>query len=310
MTAKDAGRAGGLLRLALSLLLLGVTLYVVGADALVRRVATLDPGLAAVVVALCLLQFPLLAARWWLFARWLDVPLGYRQALGEYTLSTLLNQLLPLGVMGDVMRIARHSVQVGRERPGELAPGRVLLAVVLERASGQLALWLWVLAVAPGWWRLLPDVARAALLIALVALGLALLWFGRRRLRTGILALLSPRRLLVHLPLSLALVALHVAAFALVAQALGFALPPATAVRVVPPLLVATTLPGFFAGWGVREAAAAGLYALSGLAPAEGAVVSMTWAGLGLLASTPGAWFWLRSSKALAQGNTTSASAR
>ncbi len=303
MTADEAGKRRGLVRLLLSLLLLAATLHFSRAGELVGRVVKLDAGFALAAVLACLLQFPLLSARWWLIARWVGVPLAYRQALGEYTLSTLLNQLLPLGVLGDALRLARHAEHVRRERPTDPAPGRVALALVLDRASGQLGLWLWVLFVAPQWWRSLGSAGRApglALLLLAIAL-LVVYWLARRRWRSagtliedGARALLAPRRLLLHLTLSLALVLLHAVAFALVARALAFELGLARALYLVPPLLVAATVPGFFAGFGVREAAAAGLYALSGLSSAEGALVSLSWGCLGLLASAPGVWFWWR----------------
>jgi glycosyltransferase 2 family protein len=305
VTADDAGKRRGLVRLLLSLLLLAATLHFSRAGELVGRVVELDAGFALAAALACLLQFPLLSARWWLIARWLGVPLAYRQALGEYTLSTLLNQLLPLGVLGDALRLARHAEHVRRERPTDPAPGRVALALVLDRASGQLALWLWVLAVAPEWWRSLSSARRAPGLVggfsAVVVSCLIFYWFVRPRwqaaralMEDAARVLLAPRRLLLHLTLSLSLVLLHAVAFALVARALAFELGLARALYLVPPLLVATTVPGFFAGFGVREAAAAGLYALSGLSSAEGALVSLTWGCLGLLASAPGVFFWWR----------------
>jgi len=291
VTAAEPARRHGLFRLAFSLILLAATFAFAGAGDLWSRLA-----LAA--AAVCLLQFPWLALRWWLFARWLGVPLGYGQAVGEYTLSTLLNQLLPFGVLGDAMRLGRHVRASGG------TPARVALALLLDRASGQLALWLWLIALAPGWWRSSSTAASAPVLaLALGALGVAgvaALWLMRRRWQAaraligeGLGALLSPRRLLLHLPLSLLLVALHVATFALIARSLAFELPLSSAARVVPPVLVAATLPAAFAGWGAREAAAAGLFAASGLRAADGALVSLIFGALGLLTSTPGLLFWL-----------------
>jgi glycosyltransferase 2 family protein len=302
--SEASARKKGLLRLAASLLLLVLTLSLVDTRELGQRLAALQPGFALGAALLATAQFPLLAWRWCLFARSLAVPLGFGQALGEYYLSTLLNQILPLGVMGDALRLLRHAERA-RSSAVEQPRARVALALALDRLSGQLGLWLVVLAVAPRWWPLLtsalrPPLAAAALLFAACLL-VALFAVVRRRwqaarslLRDGARALFAPRLLAAHLSLSLLLVASHVTGFVLVARALGYALPVVVAAQVVPPVLVASTLPGFFAGWGPREAAAAGLYHLSGLAAADGALVALCWGSLGLLVSTPGLWRWLK----------------
>jgi hypothetical protein len=215
---------------------------------------------------------------------------------------------LPLGLLGDALRAVRHRDRASREGTVEAPGARALLAILLERASGQIGLWLFVLAVAPWWWRaVLLRLSRSALgaapgsrlllLGAGVAVALfALVWFvrparwlgARELVQEGVKALLAPLNLLVHLPLSLMLVVTHVGVFWLVARALGLALDPALALRIVPLVLVAATLPAFFAGWGVREAAAAGLYHLSGLSAVDGATISLVYGTIGLLASTPG----------------------
>jgi uncharacterized membrane protein YbhN (UPF0104 family) len=253
-------------------------------------------------LALASLQFPLLAARWWFVARKLCVPLGYRRALGEYYLGTLLNQILPFGVLGDALRAVRHARQARIE--ADRSPARVALAVVLERGSGQLALWGVVLAVLPSW----SDSVRRALAatdtstwlaaLPLVAGASVSLWFALRkrpwiaRLRalatSGARVLVLPRNFAVHTLLSLALVVSHVAVFACAAQSLGSALPLVPALRVVPLVLVASTLPAFFSGWGIREAAAAGLYQLAGLSAADGAAIALVFGAVGIVASTPG----------------------
>jgi len=256
--------------------------------------------LAAVVVAS--LQFPLLAARWWFVARKLRVPLGYRRALGEYYLGTLLNQILPFGVLGDALRAVRHARRA-RNEP-DPSPARVALAVVLERGSGQLALWVVVLAVLPSWSDAIrrahatPDASTWLVALALAAGVSVSLWFALRkqvwayRLRglaaSGARVLVLPTNFAVHSLLSLALVLSHVVVFACAAHSLGSSLPLLPALRVVPLVLVASTLPAFFAGWGVREAAAAGLYQLAGLSPASGAAIALVFGAVGLVASAPG----------------------
>ena len=76
----------------------------------------------------------------------------------DYYLSTLLNQLLPLGVAGDVVRALRHRRRLGAQ--GTLGPPA--RAVVLERLSGVCGLALFVVASARSWLAPAGDVALGA----------------------------------------------------------------------------------------------------------------------------------------------------
>jgi uncharacterized membrane protein YbhN (UPF0104 family) len=278
--------------------LLGVTLWLVGAGEVGRRLRVVDTRWLTLTLGIFLAQFPLLAARWWLFARRLAAPLGYRRALSEYFLASLLNQVLPLGVLGDVGRAFRHARSAASPH---VTP--VVLAIVLERASGQVALWLVVAAILPKWWHLarlhsewpslgLPEGLGLLTLLALAA------WVAFRRLRRSqlvrrlgkdaIRALFAPAQAALHLPLSFALLASHVLAFVAIAHGLGIDMPLWSAFHIVPLVLVVTTLPTFVAGWGVREAVLAGLYHLIGLRAADGVSIGLVYGGLSLLASAPG----------------------
>jgi uncharacterized membrane protein YbhN (UPF0104 family) len=134
----------------------------------------------------------------------------------------------------------------------------------------------------------------AASVVLVCALVLALVL--RRRLAPvrdllgdGLRALLMPRSLSVHFPASCALLFLSGVQFWACARALGFPLSLGAAAQIVPPVLLAAALPAFFSGWGVREAAAAALYHLSGLQAAEGALVSVVFGLVSLISSLPAA---------------------
>src|SRR5215813_13170862 len=63
------------------------------------------------IAAFLLLSLPLYllcAWRWHFTAARVGAPLRFRRAWLDYYLSTLLNQVLPIGVAGDVVRAARH----------------------------------------------------------------------------------------------------------------------------------------------------------------------------------------------------------
>src|SRR5690606_10264692 len=68
------------------------------------------------------------------------LPLSH--AWKEYYRSFFLNQILPLGIAGDAVRVGRHA----RKALGEqsVGVGRALSGVLLERWAGQLVLLLWI----------------------------------------------------------------------------------------------------------------------------------------------------------------------
>ncbi|HEX9296504.1 MAG TPA: lysylphosphatidylglycerol synthase transmembrane domain-containing protein [Polyangiaceae bacterium] len=299
---RSRGKGRTSVELAVSALVLVATLYFVGVGQLWARLHTLRPAWLLLGVCLTFVQFALLAGRWWFVALRVGVPLSYRRALAEYYLSTLLNYVAPFGLFGDAVRALRHAARASesaRERP--LA--RVLSAIVLERTSGQMALWLVVLGIAPDWWGIAsPALCSHAWLVlpvgsAVVCALVALAWVGQKRgwlvlLRsvaaTGARVLFLPANLIVHLGLSLTLLTAHIALFIVAAHALGLELAPGPAIRIVPLVLVASSVPAFVGGFGIREAAAAALYHLTGLSAADGAAIALIYGSVGLVASLPG----------------------
>jgi uncharacterized membrane protein YbhN (UPF0104 family) len=285
------------LKVALGVAALTATAWLVNPRSLVERLRALDGRWLAVASAITVLQFFLMAARWCFIARRAGVPLRYRWALGEYYLSALLNFVLPVGVVGDALRAFRHADLLPHKQP--LA--KTALAIVLERASGQLALWLLAVLVAPNWWRVVsaahsaPKLRTLLALVALLAVALAVLARARRwRARLYQLAaaggrlFFAPRNLIVHLTLSLILMASHVALFMAAARALQLDAPLEVALRVVPPILIASTWLALFGGFGTREAAAAALYHLAGRHAADGAAISFVFGAVSVLGSLPG----------------------
>jgi glycosyltransferase 2 family protein len=285
-----------------SVLVLAATLLTVGRGSFWQQLAHPQLGWLSLAAAILLVQFPILATRWCIFAHSLAVPLSFSRALSEYLLATFLNQVLPLGVLGDVTRVIRHARASQRGDCHDYS--RAAGAVVLERASGQMGLGLVVLAVLPTWTALLSwrastgrmlgalglAVGAATVLAAFLLRRLGALKNWRNTARMSIRALVAPRMLALHLPLSLLLVILHTSAFFCIAHAFGFSLSFGTASRMVPLVLVATTLPLFLGGWGIREATVAALYHSAGLASVEGVSIAVVYGCLSLLTSLPGLW--------------------
>ncbi|PVZ03930.1 lysylphosphatidylglycerol synthase transmembrane domain-containing protein [Actinomycetospora cinnamomea] len=236
------------------------------------------------------------AARWCVVARGVGLTLSLRTATTDAYRATLLNSLLPAGVLGDVHRAVRH------HRPGDARGTR---AVVLERVAGQ------AVVVAVGAVVLLAQPSLRAALVgpgALVAVGglvvlvvAATTWLAtaRRaaRWRGGLLAAvrdvregLATRRTGPAV-LGLSLVGLGglLALFVLAARTAGVTAPLGQLLPLVTVALLAMVVPLTVGGWGPREAAAALAFAAVGLDPGQGLATAVVYGVLALIACLPGA---------------------
>lgn len=286
-------------------LLIGLAMLL-DTDQVWSRLRGLRPGWVAAAFLLAVAQTVLSAWRWRYTAGRLDLRLPLRRAVEEYYLAVFLNQILPGGVLGDASRAWRHA------RAPDLAPrrgGSAVRAVVLERASGQLVMTAAAVASAAV---LLADagltfmVVATAVLVALAAAGLTRRSESRgrgAREPSSLLALVgrdarravfSGSALPVQLVSSALIVGSYVITFVLAARAVGIDMPAGALIPLVPPVLVSMLLPISVAGWGVREGAAAAVWAAAGLTPADGVAISVAYGVLVLLGTLPGALVLLR----------------
>ena len=136
-----ARRLHPLFRLAASLGLMAALLFWLEPQTLAAAFAAPEPIWLVAALALSFPQVALSAWRWRLTANRLGAPLRFGEALREYYIATFLNQILPGGVMGDAARAWRHA-RLSRTEAMEGAPVGLAAwhAVLIERASGQLAL--------------------------------------------------------------------------------------------------------------------------------------------------------------------------
>jgi glycosyltransferase 2 family protein len=279
--------------------------------ALAALLGRLAPGHAVLAVLLLAAIAVVSGLRWWLVGRAIGAPLPLRDCVSLMFVGSFFTQVLPTSIGGDAVRIllaGRHGLPYGRAFSG----------VMLERASGLLAL---VVVVAAGalWLgaRLDPPALRLLLLLSLPGLLAVLALLCRldslplpaalARLARPFLALaadarrvlLAPRVSLVLLLLSAVAQLLTVGAVWLLAQGLGLALGLADSLALVPAIVLITFFPLSFAGWGVREGAAVLLLGLAGLTTDAALAVSVL-LGLGSLAAgLPGCLLWLRSRRAV-----------
>jgi uncharacterized membrane protein YbhN (UPF0104 family) len=294
-------RTKSVLKLLLTAWLLWLTARSVGGVDLPSP-GELELGWILLALALSIPVIGASALRWSFTTRRLGAAISFRHALAEYYLSTLLNQLLPLALAGDLTRLSRHGRHLAQGTEGY---GRALRGVLFDRISGQLALLLVVLASAPAWIYVL-DVGHVVTVALAFALTLgAALFLVRARPDSGLglrvrlwlkeasQALVERGALTVQLACSVGVVLGCLAMFYCAARASGVSLSPLSFARVGPLVLAATSLPVAFAGWGIREAATAALFASLALDPARGVAISVVYGVINLVASLPGFVVWL-----------------
>ncbi len=279
-------------RLAVSLGLLGLLWLHADGPQVVERLLRLQPEFVLMALAVTVPQVALSAWRWHFTASRLRLHLPFGDAFREYYLAQFLNQILPGGVAGDVARAWRHG------RMSEAGLGAAARAVILERTSGQVALFAVVIfglmfaheslgdmRQAIGFWA---PVAGLAVLLVSFALyrfrhkaEIAVFLADSKRVfsgRAGALQLLS----------SFCVVATYLLVYDLAGRAVGVDLPLAVLLTIVPVILFSMVLPVSISGWGVRESVAVALASSAGLTPETAIAVSIAYGLIVLLSSLPG----------------------
>jgi uncharacterized membrane protein YbhN (UPF0104 family) len=285
-----------------SLAILAITLSLLDLESVVEQLRGVDIRFVLVALIVSVPQIAVTAWRWHFTATRVGATLSLGTAWREYYVSRLLNQVLPGGVAGDVARVVRQAnSETGRV-------GRVASSVVLERASGQIVLWIAVLTTIPFVGAAAPTrpvaIVFGALAAAVLLLVLAARFGPLRQTRLG--ALLQR----VEQDLTAAFVARGAFAYQLLGSAVAFvllivefwlcnlavdgSLSLGSAFVLVPWVLAAVSIPLTAGGWGIREAAAGGIFGLVGYSPAEAVATSIVFGAVALLSSLPGAVVLLR----------------
>ena len=236
------------------------------------------------------------AWRWRVVARALGVDIGLPGAVCAYYRSLFLNSVLPGGVLGDVHRAVTH----GR-RAGDVVRG--VRAVAWERFWGQVIQALVTVVVL----LTLPSPVRPAMPYVLAgAAGVAgcAVLVVRRAARRGRPRLARAARVVSadlrhallatdvwpQLALTSALVvAGHTVTFIIAARVAGCTAPLGELVALLMVVQTAVVIPLSIGGWGLREGAAAWVFAAAGLGAAAGVTVATLYAVIMLAAVAPGA---------------------
>jgi glycosyltransferase 2 family protein len=294
MTGRRA--VGPAVRIGAGAAVVAALVWRLGAGPFVDGLRMVDAPALLAAVAIGAVTTTCCAWRWRAVARGLGVDVGLGTATASYYRSLFLNSTLPGGVAGDVHRAVRH----GRDA-GDLSRGA--RAVAWERLGGQgvqVAVTVVVLLLLPspiGGWRL-------ALALGLVVGMLGLLALARhpqRRARTrlgraaGVAradlsgVVLARETWPVVVVASCIVVLGHAATFVVAARTAGVDAPLGTLAPIALLVLVAMSVPLGFAGWGVREGAAAWAFAAAGLGAASGVSTGVVYGVIALAAVAPGA---------------------
>lgn len=297
-----------LLKFLVSGFLIWFLLGKVDVDQAMARMRQVAPGTLLLATGVFLMQMAIGGFRWRVALDAIGAPLPTLTAIRLFYIGIFFNQALPSSVGGDAVRMYKaYRTGMG------LAPA--INGVMLERVATVFAL-VAIVALTQPWFLPKVDpghrmwigltvgltcVAAVAGVIVLMLLdrlpeamrrwrlvrGLALLAADTRKifLRPGPLFRVLFWAALGHINITYAVYVLAVG--------LNINVTWLDCIALVPPVLLATTLPISIAGWGVRESAMVAAFALVGV-PGEGALVLSLLAGvLGLAAALPGGVLWL-----------------
>jgi uncharacterized membrane protein YbhN (UPF0104 family) len=284
-------RAGAYLLVSVGLLWL-VWRWFDGANAWARLQAANGYWLT---LALVLLSVQLItsAVRWRLTANQLAQPLTNRTAISQYYISMLCNLTLPGGMLGDAGRAWHHRTQAGLAASAG--------AVVLDRLAGQIAM-VSTLAIGLAWQVRATFTTHTGWWLAAIAAALALTGALRfmpqpawvARLINGIKQAWFAREVrLKQLGLTVLILGCSLSAFYACAQAVGADLTAGAALLVLPATLLVMVLPVSVAGWGLREAAAALIWPIVGVASDAAVAASVAYGIVATVSALPGLW-WVR----------------
>lgn len=295
-----------LLKAAISILLLYLSLRSVNLVALGARLSRINIGWIAAALALLMLQVALLAFRWRMIAAQCGTELAFSAALRISFIASFFNQVLPSTVGGDAARIW----MLARRGSGW---ARATYSVLIDRVAGVFSLALIVIACLPWTLSLVHDpIARTLLvLIGGSAVGGAFVLMAISFLRWPWLDRWTPTRHLVEVsriawrmcrsskstaPIGAISFSIHFLTIAIAwcaAQSVAVSVSFMLLLFLIPPVLLVSTVPISIAGWGVREGSMVVAFSYAGLAQSDGLIVSVLF-GLAMFAiGLLGGFVWI-----------------
>lgn len=290
-----------LLKLAVSISLIGYLLGKISLEGAWSRALAIPPRLAISATALLAAQTLVWALRWSLVVHAMGKRFPLRHSIPITFIGLFFNQFLPASLGADVVRMWQS------QRAGMPVSASVN-AVLLERAGTLLAACMLAAATSPYWAGILGS-GLAVWVFPLVTLagigGIAVLasiawlprrWFERRRALRGLVYLSEDaRKVFFNAHHAIALTALAVLGQALLAIAVfllalgvGASITLLQCFVLMPPVVVISSLPISVAGWGVREFTMITALGFLGVQADTALLLSVVLAVLVVLVSLPG----------------------
>lgn len=294
---------GNLIKLLISIALVGFILYKVDAGAVWNIIQNANLLYIAIGLVFLLLSQSLASFRWFLIMRLMHYPHKFLFYFKSYFKGTLFNQVLPTSIGGDAYRIAEVHSKGGRVRDA-------FYGVFIDRVVGLLGLLILSLSANLYESDLLPNDIFYLVNLILIAgfIGFFLLialhkipFFENYKLTHPIYELSknfrliykTPKRISVQLFLSIMIHLLALVTFYSLGQAVGIKEPPSTYLALIPLVVLLTILPISFAGWGIREGALIALFMLIGIDQDLVLAMSLIYGILLIVAALPGLVFYL-----------------
>lgn len=265
----------GAVQIAVTVGLLALIVARWGAAPFVHAITTLPLWVWIVGIALGGLGVVAQALRWRFVAREQRIRVSVGSAVVRCWQAAFLNSVLPGGLAGDALRAADDSSDA-RVETGKSALGRGFAAVAAERLAGTAVVFV---AAAIALVMRSPLVAAVCLAVAVVATAVAWRW----------VRLLPGRRVLAVVALSVLGWASFTGLFVVLIGALAPSAPAVHAPALAAIALAGMSIPIGVGGWGTREAAAGGAFALFGLDAGLGVSVSIGYGVVALASTLPGA---------------------
>lgn len=279
-----------LLKLVISLTLVGMVLALADISEVAARFVAIDLGPVAIAIALCFSQILLTGIRWYIIGIGTGRFIGCWQTVRIIFAAMFCNQLLPTSIGGDIVRVGllvRLSVPTGR----------AARTVVLDRTAGLLSLLTLMVVTSivlgehllPAW----PVHVIRSLPVAAIAFVLGLLFIGDRvaaiverwPFLIWVAGLLRDSNRLLRDGLSTVIIlflsyGIHCASAVsiwVLACGLGVEIDFIQVLGLLPIVILMVLLPLSIAGWGVREGTIVALFALLGIESASALAVSLLW---------------------------------
>jgi hypothetical protein len=281
-------------------------------DVLGERLNRLDPGWILAAIAVVGIQVLLLSVRWRAIAIHCGASLPLARSLRLTMIGVFFNQILPSTIGGDGMRIWLFA----RDGAGW---SKATHSVLLDRFIGVLALAVMVVAGLPWALELIRDpVGRSALfVIGFGSIGASLAFIALGYIRSAWLQRWWPSRQVTQMAATMREVfaspttgaqvivvslLIHVLTATIAwcaAQAVAAPFDFVSALLLIPPVILISTIPISIAGWGVRETAMVLAFGYAGLVESDGLIVSIVYGIAIFTVGIIGGIVWLASGEKL-----------